>query len=198
MSISVARWSIQGRDRFPRLLFSRTADWQTKLWCLTGRVLTGVYLKGWLVELYSPTCHPDLRLSILFTPGRRRRTSVRGDAYTAGKASSKTMLSSMYASSNCFALSTCRRVSHACGFHGLSSWAWFHTPNSCCSDVRSGRRFYLRKGLDEDGVVIYVRMSHAFANLDPLSPMQAHSLSRKSCEATQERYLYRSILSVRS
>ena len=96
----------------------------------------------------------------------------------------------MYASQNYFALSPCRQVSHARGFHGLSSQAWFPTPNSCCSDVRSGRRLYIRKGLDDDRVVIYVRTSHAVANyLDPLSQMQDNSHPRKSCEATQERYL---------
>ncbi len=47
MSISAAKWSIQGRDRFPRLLFSRTTDWRAKLWRrLTGRVLTGRLTAG--------------------------------------------------------------------------------------------------------------------------------------------------------
>ena len=57
--------------------------------------------------------------------------------------------------------------------------------------VRSGRRLYLRNGRDEDGVGIYVGTSHAFANFDPLPPLQANSLSRKGCEAPQERYLYK-------
>jgi hypothetical protein len=135
-------------------------------------------LKGWLVVLYSRVIRVcDFRLFL--PPGGSDVRAGRCLYRRKGLVEDEVVIyvCAVHALPNYFALSPCRRVSHARGFHGLSSRAWFPTPNSCCSDVRSGRRLYLRKGLDEDEVVIYVRTSHAFANLDPLSPMQAPSIN---------------------